>query len=34
VATPNVPIPYSPALEKVVIPDEERIIKAVKEIVK
>jgi pyruvate dehydrogenase E1 component beta subunit len=33
VATPNVPIPYSPALEKVVIPDEERIIKAVKEIV-
>lgn len=33
VATPNVPIPYSPALEKVVIPDEERIIKTVKEIV-
>ena len=33
VATPNVPIPYSPALEKVVIPDEERIIKTVKQIV-
>jgi pyruvate/2-oxoglutarate/acetoin dehydrogenase E1 component len=34
VTTPNVPIPYSPALEKIVIPDEERIIKAVKETVK
>jgi pyruvate/2-oxoglutarate/acetoin dehydrogenase E1 component len=34
VVTPNVPIPYSPALERIVIPDEERIIKAVKEIVK
>jgi pyruvate/2-oxoglutarate/acetoin dehydrogenase E1 component len=34
VATPNVPIPYSPALEKVVIPDEDRIIKTVKQIVK
>jgi pyruvate/2-oxoglutarate/acetoin dehydrogenase E1 component len=33
VATPNVPIPYSPTLEKAVIPDEDRIIKAVKEIV-
>ncbi len=32
VATPNVPIPYSPTLEKAVIPDEDRIIKAVKEI--
>ena len=32
VATPNVPIPYSPALEKIVIPDEDRIIKAVKQI--
>lgn len=32
VATPNVPIPYSQALEKVVIPDEDRIIKAVKQI--
>jgi pyruvate dehydrogenase E1 component beta subunit len=34
VATPNVPIPYSPVLEKVVIPDEDRIIKTVKQIVK
>jgi len=33
VATPNVPIPYSPALEKVVIPDENRIIQAVKQII-
>jgi pyruvate dehydrogenase E1 component beta subunit len=33
VATPNVPIPYSPVLEKVVIPDEDRIIKTVKQIV-
>jgi pyruvate dehydrogenase E1 component beta subunit len=33
VATPNVPIPYSPALEKVVIPDEDRIIKTVRQIV-
>jgi pyruvate dehydrogenase E1 component beta subunit len=32
IATPNVPIPYSPALEKVVIPDEEKIVKAVKQI--
>jgi pyruvate/2-oxoglutarate/acetoin dehydrogenase E1 component len=34
VATPNVPIPYSPALEKVVIPDEDRIIKTVKQMAK
>ena len=33
VATPNVPIPYSPALEKAVIPDEGKIISAVKQIV-
>lgn len=33
VATPNVPIPFSPALEKFVIPDTERIVKAVREVV-
>lgn len=32
VATPNVPIPYSPVLEKRVLPDESKILKAVKEI--
>jgi len=32
VATPNVPIPFSPALEKLVIPNEDRIIQAVREI--
>jgi pyruvate dehydrogenase E1 component beta subunit len=32
VATPNVPIPYSPVLEKRVLPDENRILKAVREI--
>jgi len=32
VATPNVPIPFSPVLERYVIPNEERIVKAVKEI--
>jgi pyruvate dehydrogenase E1 component beta subunit len=34
VAEPDTPIPFSPTLEKFVIPDEESIIKAVKEIVK
>ncbi|MBX5327331.1 MAG: alpha-ketoacid dehydrogenase subunit beta [Candidatus Bathyarchaeia archaeon] len=33
VAEPDTPIPFSPPLEKFVIPDENRIIKAVKEIV-
>jgi len=33
VAEPDTPIPFSPALEKFVIPDEKRIVKAVKEIV-
>ncbi len=33
-ATPNVPIPYSPILEKHVIPDENKICKAVKEIIR
>jgi pyruvate dehydrogenase E1 component beta subunit len=33
VATPNVPIPYAPALEKYVLPSEEKIIRAVREIV-
>ena len=33
VATPTVPIPYSPVLENYVLPDENKIIKAVKEIV-
>jgi len=32
VATPSVPIPYSPALERYVLPDENKILKAVKEI--
>jgi pyruvate dehydrogenase E1 component beta subunit len=32
VTTPNVPIPFSPALEKLVIPNEQKIIKAVKEV--
>jgi len=32
VATPNVPIPFSPVLEKYVIPDEEKTIKTIKEI--
>jgi pyruvate dehydrogenase E1 component beta subunit len=32
IATPNVPIPYSPVLEKAIIPDEEKIVKAVKQI--
>ncbi len=31
IATPNVPIPYSPVLEKKVIPDEEKIVNAVKQ---
>jgi pyruvate/2-oxoglutarate/acetoin dehydrogenase E1 component len=33
VAEPDTPIPFSPTLEQYVIPDEEAIIKAVKEIV-
>jgi pyruvate dehydrogenase E1 component beta subunit len=33
VATPNVPIPYAPVLEKYVLPDEEKIISAVREVV-
>ena len=33
VTTPDVPIPFSPSLEKYVIPDEKQIIKAVKEVV-
>ena len=33
VAEPDTPIPFSPALEKAVIPDERSIVKAVKEIV-
>jgi pyruvate/2-oxoglutarate/acetoin dehydrogenase E1 component len=33
VAEPDTPIPFSPALEKSVIPDEKSIVKAVKEIV-
>jgi len=32
VATPNVPIPFSPVLEKYVIPDEEKTIKTIREI--
>ena len=32
VATPTVPIPYSPVLENYVLPDENRIIKAVREL--
>lgn len=32
VSTPNVPIPYSPVLEKEIIPNEEKIIKAIKSI--
>jgi pyruvate dehydrogenase E1 component beta subunit len=32
IATPNVPIPYSPVLEKAIIPDEEKIVNAVKQI--
>jgi len=31
IATPNVPIPYSPVLEKMVIPEEEKIIRAVRQ---
>jgi len=33
VTTPDVPIPFSPPLEQYVIPDEKRIVKAVKEVV-
>ncbi len=33
VATPTVPIPYSPVLENYVLPDENKIIKAVKELI-
>jgi pyruvate/2-oxoglutarate/acetoin dehydrogenase E1 component len=33
VAEPDTPIPFSPPLEKYVIPDEKAIIKAVKEVV-
>jgi len=33
VATPNVPIPFAPILEKHVLPDEVKIVRAVKEIV-
>jgi len=33
VTTPDVPIPFSPSLEQYVIPDEKRIVKAVKEVV-
>ena len=32
VSTPNVPIPYSPVLEKEIIPNEQRIIEAIKSI--
>jgi len=34
VAEPDTPIPFSPPLEKFVIPDENRIIGAVREIVR
>lgn len=34
VTTPNVPIPFSPPLEKEVLPNAEKIIKAVKEVVR
>jgi len=33
VTTPDVPIPFSPSLEQFVIPDEKKIVKAVKEVV-
>jgi pyruvate/2-oxoglutarate/acetoin dehydrogenase E1 component len=33
VAEPDTPIPFSPTLEKFVIPDEKSIMKAVKEVV-
>jgi len=33
IATPNVPIPFSPVLEKYVMPSEEKIIKVAKEII-
>ena len=32
VATPNVPIPFAPHLESAVIPSEERIVQAIREI--
>jgi len=32
VTTPNVPIPFAPILEKHVLPDEDKIVKAVKEV--
>jgi len=34
VATPNVPIPYSPNLEKHVLPDREKVIRAIKSLVR
>jgi len=34
IATPNVPIPYSPVLEKAIIPNEEKIVQAVNQMVK
>jgi pyruvate dehydrogenase E1 component beta subunit len=33
VTTPDTPIPFSPPLEQFIIPNEESIIKAVKEVV-
>jgi pyruvate dehydrogenase E1 component beta subunit len=33
VAEPDTPIPFSPPLENFVIPDEKRIVKAVKEVI-
>jgi pyruvate dehydrogenase E1 component beta subunit len=32
VCTPNVPIPFAPVLEKTIIPDEQKIIKSVHDI--
>jgi len=34
VATPNVPIPFAPVLEKAVIPSEDKIVEAVKQVVR
>jgi pyruvate dehydrogenase E1 component beta subunit len=33
VATPNVPIPYSPVLEKNILPSKEKIVKAISQLV-
>jgi pyruvate dehydrogenase E1 component beta subunit len=33
VATPNVPIPYSPVLEKHILPSKEKIVKAISQLV-